>query len=142
MSFKLFTAIAACNGWTLHHINITTIFLHTYLKESIYIHLLEGLQQAGKYALLIKTLYSLKQSPWEWYMLVHDFLLFISFKCTHANHSVFIKYGIAILLYIDDILILSNSNNLINNFLKQLEKLFKYTNNSKVSVYLGIDMLC
>jgi hypothetical protein len=74
-------------------------------------------------------------------MLVHDFLLSVGFKCTYANHSVFINYGIAILLYIDDILILSNSNNLINNFLKQLGKSFKYTNNGEVSVYLGIDML-
>ncbi|GAA8648800.1 hypothetical protein KYTH83_14940 [Helicobacter pylori] len=59
----------------------------------------------------------------------------------HANYSVFIKYSITILLYIDNILILLNSNNFINNFLKQLGKLFKYTNNSKVSVYLGINIL-
>jgi hypothetical protein len=59
----------------------------------------------------------------------------------YTNHSIFIKHSITILLYIDDILILSNSNNLINNFLKQLGKLFKYTNNSKVSIYLGINML-
>jgi hypothetical protein len=74
-------------------------------------------------------------------MLVHDFLLSISFKHTHTNHSIFIKHGITILLYIDDILILSNSNDLINDFLKQLGKSFKYTNNSEVSIYLGIDVL-
>jgi hypothetical protein len=90
----------------------------------------------------MKTLYGLKQSPCEWYTLVHNFLLSIGFKCTHANYSVFIKHGIAILLYVDDILILSNSNDLINDFLKQLGKSFKYTDNSEVSVYLGIDVLC
>ena len=74
-------------------------------------------------------------------MLVYNFLLSINFKYIYANYSIFIKYSIAILLYIDNILILLNSNNLINNFLKQLGKLFKYTNNSKVSVYLGIDIL-
>jgi hypothetical protein len=67
-------------------------------------------------------------------MLVHDFLLSISFKHTYTNHSIFIKHSIAILHYIDNILILSNSNNLINNFLKQLGKSFKYTNNSEISI--------
>ena len=74
-------------------------------------------------------------------MLVYNFLLSINFKYIYANYSIFIKYSIAILLYIDNILILLNSNNLINNFLKQLGKLFKYTNNSKVSVYLEINIL-
>ena len=74
-------------------------------------------------------------------MLVYKFLLSISFKYIYTNYSIFIKHSITILLYIDNILILLNSNNLINNFLKQLGKLFKYTNNSKVSIYLGINML-
>jgi hypothetical protein len=43
MSFKLFTAIVARDGWTLRYIDITTMFLHAYLKELIYVHLPEGL---------------------------------------------------------------------------------------------------
>lgn len=44
-----------------------------------------------------------------------------------ASTSLEIKRGIAILVYGDDILILSKSSELVNDFLKQLGKSFKYT---------------
>lgn len=141
MSFKIFIALAARGGWLLWHIDIITAFLHALLKESIYVHLPDGLKQAGKCALLMKTLYGLKQSPREWYQLMHDFLLSIGFKRTHADHSVFTKQGIALLLYVDDILLLSHSKELINDFLSELGKSFKYTDNGEVSVYLGINVV-
>lgn len=44
MSVKIFLALAACFGWLLYHIDIVTVFLNTWVKEEIYIHLSEGHQ--------------------------------------------------------------------------------------------------
>jgi hypothetical protein len=66
-SFKLFTAIAAQFRWKMHHMDFVSAFLITEITEEIYIHLPEGFRDdfPGKYGLLLKTLYGLKQSPRE-----------------------------------------------------------------------------
>lgn len=67
-SFKLFVAIAAAFRWKMHHINFISAFLNTELTDQIYIELPKGIREKLPpeiYSLLLKTLYSLKQSPRE-----------------------------------------------------------------------------
>ena len=44
----------------------------------------------GKIAKLRKGLYGLKQAGREWYTTLHEFLIQIGFRRTHADHSIFV----------------------------------------------------
>lgn len=81
MSFKIFAAVAVSMGWPIHHVDIMTAFLYAKLKELIEIELPEGLkdQYPDDIGLLMKTIYGLKQSPREWYTLLHDVMVSMGF---------------------------------------------------------------
>lgn len=65
---------------------------------------------------LQKSLYDLKQAPRAWYQALHDYLLFIDFTSSHADHSLFIRHDsntvTYLLVYVDDILLTSLLGNL------------------------------
>ncbi|KAL2704805.1 hypothetical protein AAEP93_000055 [Penicillium crustosum] len=117
MSFKIFVAIAAAKGWPIHYVDIVTAFLYAELKELIEIKLPEGQRELypDDIGLLMKTIYGLKQSPREWYRLLHDVLISMGFTRTQSDHSIFIKCAsgkapLFIMIYVDDLLVLSPSD--------------------------------
>ncbi|KAJ5497613.1 Reverse transcriptase RNA-dependent DNA polymerase [Penicillium fimorum] len=155
MSFKVFCAIAAALDWRLHHLDIKTAFLNADIKEAIHIELPENQVAAGggdkpqsdKIGLLMKTIYGLKQSPREWYIMLHDALISIGFTKIHADHSIFVKWldkgtlPIYVLVYVDDILVLTPSEKAFFAFKKQLSKHFDLTDKGIVKEYLGIEII-
>jgi hypothetical protein len=162
MSFKIFTAIAAAKGWFLHHVDIMTAFLYAELKEPIEIELPEIQREEfpGKIGLLIKTIYGLKQSPREWYQLLNDVLISIGFLRTQSDHSIFIKrehrkrehakrehgkreHGkspLYVMIYVDDLLILSPSEDEIAAFKRAISKHFDTSDKGLIKRYLAIDV--
>ena len=67
-----------------------------------------------------KSLYGLKQVSRQWFSKLSNFLLVEGFKHSNANHSLFVKvvstHFIALLVYVDDTVIVSNGD-------EQVEKL-------------------
>jgi len=54
------------HGWSLSQMDVKNTFLHTYLKENVFIKLPSGHLQNGHFNLvcqLYKSIYGLKQSP-------------------------------------------------------------------------------
>ncbi|KAJ5462264.1 hypothetical protein N7530_010469 [Penicillium desertorum] len=153
MSFKIFTAIAASKGWLLHHVDIMTAFLYAELKEPIEIELPEGMQDeypaADFIGLLQKTIYGLKQSPREWYRLLHDVLISIGFVRTQSDHSIFIKkhtdeYGdhsLYVMVYVDDLLVLSPSESAIQQFKSAISRHFDISDKGILERYLVINVI-
>ncbi len=96
----------------LEHMDVVTAFLNGDLKGEIFMAVPEGLEAgstSGKVCHLLKSLYSLKQSPRQWYAKMHNYLIdMLGFKsspndpCLHTRHN-----GSSILLialYGDDLL--------------------------------------
>lgn len=140
MSVKIFFALSARFGWALYHIDIVTAFLNAWVKEEIYIHLPEGHQIPGMCGRLLRTIYGLKQSGREWFLLFMAFLLSIGFTQSEADHSVFYKHRLYVLVYVDDILLLAVDHTLIKDFLSELGRKFEYTDNGPVTHFLGMDV--
>jgi len=115
MSMKILIALAAKFNWIIHHYDFVTAFLNSELKESIYIELPEGFKEEGMVGQLLQTLYGLKQSPREWYLTIHNFLITAGFYRTHADHSVYVRGDMIILLYVDDMLIFSPNHGSIKS---------------------------
>lgn len=68
------------------------------------------------------------------------FLLSISFTQSEADHSVFYKHQLYMLVYVDDILLLAVDHTLIKDFLSNLGRKFKYTDNGPVTHFLSMDV--
>ena len=70
-------ALAASNGWEIHHLDVKTAFLHGELKEEVFVSQPEGFKIKGsehKVYKLHKALYGLKQAPRTWNIKLHQIL--------------------------------------------------------------------
>ncbi|KAJ0520103.1 putative RNA-directed DNA polymerase [Helianthus annuus] len=94
--------------------------------------------------LLKKSLYGLKQAPRAWYQRFADFMSKMGFQHSKCDHSLFIfKQGshmAYILLYVDDILLITSTNDLREKFMALLSKEFAMTDLGPLSYFLGISV--
>jgi hypothetical protein len=68
-SVRLLLALAAQEGWRVHHMDVKSAFLNGDLKEVVYVHQPPGfaiLNKEGKVLCLRKALYGLRQAPMAW----------------------------------------------------------------------------
>jgi transposase InsO family protein len=98
-AFRLFLSIMASKDFEIHTVDVKTAFLHSILKETIYISIPDGypnaqeLKKDGQVLQLLKCLYGLKQSPMEWNGDLNDFLKSLGFipcqtePCVYVNHN-------------------------------------------------------
>ena len=109
-----------------------TAFLHGDLEEELYMEQPEGFKVKGKENLvckLKKSLYGLKQAPRQWYKKFDSFMVKHGYSRTTSDHCVFVKKFldenfIVLLLYIDDMLIMSQDSSKINHLKMELGKFF------------------
>jgi hypothetical protein len=141
MSFKILIALAARFGWIIYSLDVIGAFLNSDLKEAIYIALPDGFEQSGKCGLLLKTLYGLKQSPKEWYTTLHDLLVALGLRRTHADHSVFVGEELCVLIYVDDIFILAPSIDAVKPLVDGIKKQFNCTDNGLLNRFIGMDIV-
>lgn len=69
-SVRLLLALAASEGWAVHHMDVKSTFLNGALLEDVYVKQLPGFMLKGqetKVLHLIKALYGLRQAPRPWY---------------------------------------------------------------------------
>ena len=101
-------------NWELEQMDVKTTFLHGELEETIYMRQPEGFEVKGKGAelvcLLKKSLYSLKQSPRQWYKRFDTFIIEAGFKRSCYDSCLYFKgvnskETIYLLLYVDDMLV-------------------------------------
>ena len=140
-SIRAALSFAAAHSWFIHQVDVNTAFLYAMLKEEIYMALPEGLHlmadsdccptpsliRQGKVedkqvvAQLLRALYGLKQAPREWYRELTKILEGLSFSPCYNDPGVYTRYlnsGIEciLLVYVDDILILSPSKQTVEDF--------------------------
>jgi len=72
MTYKVIFTIAAFYNYKLKQMDIKMAFLHSNLKEEVYVvQLTEYEEEKEKMCKLKKALYGLKQSPHLWYEVMH-----------------------------------------------------------------------
>jgi len=106
----------------IDYININIAFLNPPLKETISLKLpfkhltlrelfetvfLKLISMKDAYLLLNKALYRLKQAPREWFFIVKQFFDKLGLKLSNGDLNLFIREGVYILLFINDMLIVS-----------------------------------
>jgi hypothetical protein len=122
-SVPLLLALAAQEGWQVHHMDVKSVFLNVDLKEEVYIRQLTGFiiaDQEGKVLRLRKALYGLRQAPWAWNLKLDDTLKKMDFFQSEHEHAMYRRsHGDDILLvgvYVDDLVITGSSLAAVKEF--------------------------
>jgi len=93
---------------------------------------------------LTKALYGLKQASKQWYDQLSSFLYSINFVQSKANNSLFIRKSetsfIALLIYMDDILIAGNDIKDIDIVKNSLNFVFKIKDLGHLKFFLGLEI--
>ncbi|KAL6322398.1 hypothetical protein AAG906_007952 [Vitis piasezkii] len=94
---------------------------------------------------LKKVIYGLKQAPRDWYLELLQFLIEFGFTNSHADTSLFILHSgdiiIYLLVYMDDIIIISTNTNIIQRYIDLLGQIFSIKDLGVLSYFLSIEVL-
>jgi Reverse transcriptase (RNA-dependent DNA polymerase) len=131
----------------LHQMDVTTAFLNGDLDRDIYMRQPEGFVARGSehlFCKLRKCLYGLKQASRAWYEKIHLALTHMGFKSLSADTCVYLRsQGSAfaiIALYVDDLLIASNSLEGMNALKHDLSRRFAMKDLGEAHWVLGIQI--
>jgi hypothetical protein len=139
--------IAAKRNMHMHSANIETTFLNAYLKEEIDMRQPRGPKDGTPRVMrLLKSIYGLKHASREWYKLFHQTLSSLGLKratdgtilytMNHPLHGTCI-----VLVYVDDILIGSDSLKWIESAKPAIGDQFRMTDFGDAKLILGMDII-
>jgi hypothetical protein len=146
-SIQLLLALAAQEGWPVHHMDVKSAFLNGELKEEIYVKQPPGFVvtgEEGNVLQLRKALYGLRQAPRAWNAKLNSMLKEMGFKQSEHEHAIYRRItGDAILLigvYVDDLIITGSSKGAIESFKAEMKTKFQMSDLGLLSFYLGIEV--
>ncbi|WJZ95273.1 hypothetical protein VitviT2T_014054 [Vitis vinifera] len=94
---------------------------------------------------LHKAIYGLKQASRAWYHELRQFLVDSGFKNSHSDTSLFILHAgtnlLYLLVYVDDIIITGNSNDLVSQVVEYLAQRFSLKDLGPLSYFLGVEVV-
>lgn len=158
VTVKLMFALAAIRRWTLCQMDVSNAFLNGDLFEEVFMELPPSYTGSkgrcppiNAVCKLQKSLYGLKQSSRQWYFKFHEAMASQGFRQSQLDHSLFIKGSIdsvgnngssfiALIVYVDDILIASNSNLAICSLKQDLQCRFKMRDLGRPKYFLGLEI--
>jgi hypothetical protein len=144
---RLLLALAAHEGWEVHHMDVKTAFLNGDLQEEVFVEQAPGFAQAGqehKVYRLHKALYGLHQAPRAWNQKLDDKLGVLGFKKCLSEHAIYCRGAgserLVVGVYVDDLIITGASCNSIKKFKAQMTEIFKMSDLGALTYYLGIEV--
>ena len=146
-SIRMLLAVAAQEGWLVHHMDVKSAFLNGELKEEVYVRQLPGFVAAGhegKVLKLQKALYGLRQAPRAWNTKLDGSLRNLSFKRCTSEHGMYTqgsaKSCVVVGVYVDDLIITGANPADIGAFKEEMRRLFRMSDLGLLSYYLGIEV--
>jgi hypothetical protein len=91
-SVRLLLALAAQEGWRVHHMDVKSAFLNGDLKEEVYVHQPPGFAipgKEGKVLRLRKALYGLRQAPRAWNAKLDSTLKVMGFEQSSHDAAIY-----------------------------------------------------
>lgn len=145
-TFRVLMAIAVHHGYYIHQMDVKCAFLNGFLNEEIYMNQPEEFNDGTRMVCkLNKSLYGLKQASRMWNERFHGFMSKIGFNRCLSDHCLYIKskdnMTCYILLYVDDLLIISDDLKLIETIKRSLFAEFEMTDLNEANNFLGINII-
>lgn len=146
-TLRFLLAKAVNRNMHVHQMDVSTAFLHGKLAEDIYVQQPEGFHVGGPNTVckLHKALYGLKQAPKAWYDTISQVLVSSGFTISDADPSLFILNKaegsvVYLLLYVDDILLLSKGMPDITDVKSLLSSHFSIKDLGEAKHFLGMQI--
>ena len=146
-SLRMFLTLAVHSKMDVQQMDVVTAFLYGELEEEIYMRQSPGFEKKTKDGLvckLVKSLYGLKQSPRQWYKLLDKFLRDKGYRRSDVDPCIYVKGDkniIMIALYVDDLIIASNSEKLMKETKQNLCDRFEMKDLGRLHYCLGIEIV-
>lgn len=145
-SVRCFLSVAVAKGWELHQMDANNAFLHGNLDEEVYMRLPPGFKTVGTNRVykLQKSLYGLKQAPRQWFAKLSSKLSAYEFVRSYSDYSLFTyrkeNIFMAILVYVDDIILASNDSAASGHFKTYLHEYFSIKDLGALKYFLRIEV--
>ncbi|XP_019198293.1 PREDICTED: uncharacterized protein LOC109192162 [Ipomoea nil] len=131
-TIRILLAIAAAKDWHIHQMDVNNSFLNGDIEEEVYMELPLGVgcKKNGQVCKLVKSLYDLKQK--------------MGFKQSMPDNSLFTKGKgssfVALLVYVDDIVVTNADLALIQHLKVQLNDIFQIKDLGPLKYFLGLEV--
>ena len=145
ITIRLLLALAAVHGWHLHQMDANNTFLYGELTKDVYMTLPLGCPSLSpnKDCKLAKSLYGLKQAGRKWFEKLSNNVFQCGYQQATADHMLFLKYNFssftALLVYVDYILLASNSLSELTYIKKVLDDKFKIKDLGPLKYFLRLE---
>ncbi|KAK1694930.1 hypothetical protein QYE76_011627 [Lolium multiflorum] len=146
VTIHLFLSMALSRRWHIRQLDIQNVFLNGFLDEEVYMRQPPGFVDSDKpdhYCKLVRSLYGLKQAPRAWHARLTSVLSSLGFSPSMADTSLFIlcrnDVTVYLLVYVDDIIVLSSTSAAIPRLISQLRSEFSVKGLGVLHYFLGIE---
>lgn len=98
-------SLAAVFDLKIVQFDAVNAFVNSELDKDVYTYFPDGFREAGKIMKLKRALYGLRRSPRLWQLELTRTLLGLGFSQIPDEECLFIKNGVILLFFVDDILV-------------------------------------
>jgi len=146
-SVRVLLALAAQEGWRVHHMDVKSAFLNGDLKEEVYVRQPPGFAvpgEEGKVYHLRKALYGLRQAPRAWNAMLDATLKEMGFQQSAHEAAMYRRGGwrsvLLVGVYVDDLVIAGADAEEVEEFKAAMKQRFNMSDLGLLSFYLGIEV--
>jgi len=146
-TIRIVLSLAVNLKWELWQMDVKNAFLQGELEDEVYMYPppgLEHLVKPGNVLRLKKAIYGLKQSPRAWYNKLSTTLNGRGFRKSELDHTLFTLTTpsgiIAILVYVDDLIITGSDKDGIQATKDFLKSVFDIKDLGEMKYFLGIEI--
>ncbi|KAI0998376.1 hypothetical protein K3495_g9819 [Podosphaera aphanis] len=138
---RMFLAFAALNNSHIRYVDITAAFLHAEIDRPIYIEQPHGREKSGDLVCkLHKAIYGLKKAPRRWQLKLRQVLNQMGIKSLEFDTNVFRYKETIISTYVDDFMIISESELQTHQTASALGNTFRVKDLGTMTKFLGINI--
>jgi hypothetical protein len=144
---RVMIILAAHLSWSVHHMDVKSVFLNGDLREGVYVSQPPGFIVKGQEQKVYKshkTLYGLRQAPRAWNSKLDTVLHELGFSKCKIEYVLYIrvknKKRLVVGVYVDDLIIMGESDQELNLFKNEMKKVFQMSDFRALSYYLGIEV--
>ncbi|WZZ70878.1 hypothetical protein YC2023_082248 [Brassica napus] len=146
-TIRIVLSLAVNLGWGLWQMDVKNAFLQGELEDEVYMYPPPGLDhlvKKGNVLRLKKAIYGLKQSPRAWYNKLSTTLNGRGFRKSELDHTLFTLTTpsgmVALLVYVDDIIITGSDKEGIKATKEFLKSMFEIKDLGEMKYFLGIEI--
>jgi hypothetical protein len=145
-SVRLLIALAAQEGWKVHHLDVKSAFLNGDLQEEVFVEQPVGFIKHGREHQVLrlhKALYGLHQAPRAWYAKLDETLQSLGFIRCPSEPAIYTRRSggqLIIGVYVDDLVVTGTSLGDIEAFKTEMAIIFSMSDLGSLQYYLGIEV--